>query len=283
MHEYQGQTGETHITELTSTIEHAVWDRAVGSVGEEVGFEVYTHFVGNYNDAEIEFRNCNSRRLGRTTVSIYGNKCSGRFVIPDRANEYIYYNVRIGTLGLRCRSEQLVIVPPRTVTNARWSQSEARRGDLLTLSADTDNVPDGTRARIQIYEHDDDGAHDLITELRGLVESRRIEVEWEYEYYEDTDEIPTEWESDRGYNPPEYFFRVNIDSISADSDLLTFKDWIEITIEDRTGAPVPNRRYILHLADGNDREGTSDDEGLVREEDVPPGPWWIELPEDPNS
>lgn len=283
MTEYLKPTDAIHKVTLPSAINLAMWDRSVASIGEEVGFQVYTHFVGNYNEVEIEFHNCNGRRLDRITVSTYGNKCSGTFTIPERVNDFIYYDVRIRSLGLRCRSEHLVIVPPRTITNARWSQPEARRGDLLTLSADVDGVSDGTRARIQIYEHDDDGAHDFITELQGLVENSRIEVEWEYEYYEDTDEIPTDWESESGYNPPEYFFRVSIDNISADSDLLTFKDWIEITIEDRTGVPVPNRRYILHLPDGSDRDGTSNNEGVVREEDVPPGPWWIELPNDPNS
>jgi len=277
MHQYQGQTDQAHRIELTSTIEHAVWDRSVGSIGEEVGFEVYTHFVGNYNDVEIEFHNCNGRRLDRINVSTYGNKCGGRYVIPSGVNDFIYYNVRIRQLGLRCRSEQLVIVPTRTITNARWSQPEARRGDLLTLSADVDNVRDGTRARIQIYEHDDDGAHDLVTELRGIVENRRIEVEWEYEYHEDTDEIPTEAELAKGYNPPEYFFRVSIDSISADSDLLTFKDWIEIEVRDEAGQIASNQDYILHLPDDSTRNGTTNEQGIVREEDVPPGPWWIEL------
>jgi hypothetical protein len=277
MLEYQRQTDTTNRIELTSTIEHAVWDRAVGSIGEEVGFQVYTHFVGNYNEVEIEFHNGNGRRLDRITVSTYGNKCGGTFTIPERVNDFIYYDVRIRNLGLRCRSEDLVLVPPRTITNPRWSQTEARRGDILTLSADVDEVRDGTRARIQIYEHDDDGAHDLITELHGLVESRRIEVEWEYEYHEDTDEIPTESELEKGYNPPEYFFRVSIDSISADSELLTFKDWIEVEVRDEAGQLAADQDYILHLPDDSTRNGTTNERGIAREEDVPPGPWWIEL------
>jgi len=283
MLEYQRATDSRHRIELTSEITHAVWDRAVASIGEEVEFQVYTHFVGNYNEVEIEFYNCNSRRLDRITVSIYGSRCSGTYTIPERANEYIYYNARIRSLGLRCRSEQLIIVPPRTITNARWSQSEARRGDLLTLSADVDGFSEGTRATITILEHDEDGAHEPITELRGIVEHSRIEVEWEYEYHEDTDEIPTDWEIERGYNPPEYFFRVRIGSIYADSDLLEFKDWIEIVLEDGAGFAVQNRRYILHLPDDSQREGTTDEEGRIREEDVPPGPWWIELPVDTDS
>ena len=42
---------------------------------------------------------------------------------------------------------------------------------------------------ILIYEHDQDGAHDRICEIPAVVQDGKIEVKWEYEYHEDTDEI----------------------------------------------------------------------------------------------
>jgi len=180
---------------------------------------------------------------------------------------------------LKKESEEMIIIPPIEITNVQWSQEEARRGDVLQLSADVSDVPDGTEAVIEIYEHDDDGAHDFITRLSTLVDDSKVEIQWEYVYHEDTDEIPTTEETERGYNPPEYFFKVIIYGQEAESGRLEFKDWIEFTIDDTQGNPQANADYILHMPDGQERRGTLDDQGYAREEDVPPGPCRIELPD----
>ena len=111
-----------------------------------------------------------------------------------------------------------------------------------------------------------------------IVESNKIEIEWEYEYYEDTDEIPTAEESEKGYNPPEYFFRVKIGKVFADSGLLEFKDWIEIELKDNEGNSFPNKDFILHLADGSEKRGTLDSDGYAMIDDVPPGRVTVEFP-----
>jgi hypothetical protein len=277
MYDYQRPTDSAHKIELPSEITQALWDRTMASIGDEVEFRVQTHFVGNYNEAKITFRNRNGKKLDEATASVYGNRCKGMYTIPDKANEAVYYEVEFRSLGLKSRSDELIIGPPRTITNAQWSMQEARRGDILTLSANVSGFNEGDRATISILEYDEDGAHDPITEISVIVNNSRVEAEWEYEYHEDTDEIPTESEIEKGYNPPEYIFRVRIDNISADSGLLLFKDWIEVEVKDATGQTAANQDYIIHLPDEQTRSGTTDDRGWVREEDVPPGPWWIEL------
>lgn len=167
--------------------------------------------------------------------------------------------------------------PAITVTNARWSQQEARRGDTLTLTADVSNAPDGTRAAIEIWEHDADGAHDFITRLSAPVNNNKVEAQWEFEYHKDTDDIPTAEESEKGYNPPEYFFRVKVRDVSAESGLLEFKDWIEIELTDPFGNPFAGEEYVVYLPDGQERRGKLDDQGFAREEDIPPGPCEIEF------
>ena len=277
MYEYQRATDATHKIELPSSIDRAVWDRGVASIGEEVEFQVYTHFVGDDSEAKITIKNRSGKKLDEIAAQVYGNRCKGRWTITDKAKDAIYYEVDLKAHGIKKDSEELIIVPARSITNAIWSQTEARRGDVVTLTADTANFPEGTEARVVIYEYDEDSAHDLITELRGLVESNRIQVEWEYEYHEDTDEIPIDPETESGYSYPEYIFKVIIGSKEAQSNLLRFKDWIEFTMTDGTESPVPNQEYILHLPDGQERRGRTDAEGRVSERDIPPGPWWIEI------
>jgi len=277
-YEYQRSTDQVHKIKLTSAISHATWDRPVASTGETVEILVYTQFVGNGSEIRITVHSKSGKRLDRIDAEIYGNRFRRTWTVSDEAQDAAYFEAELGKHGLKETSEEMEIIPPIEITNANWSQQEARRGDILTLTADVDGAPDGTEALIEIYEHDDDGAHDFITKFTTLVDSSKIEAEWEYEYYEDVDEIPTEEEVESGYNPPEYFFKVIIHGQEAESDLLEFKDWIEISLVDGNGNPKAGEEYVLHLPDGSERSGQLDDEGCAREEDIPPGTYTIIFP-----
>ena len=285
MAEHQGATDQEHEIQLDSAIDSVVWGYTQASVGDEVPLEVRTHFVGSGSEVRITVRNNSGRRLDRFTGTVRGNRYSGKYTVSDEAEEAIYFEAELRQHGLSERSENMEIIPPIIITNLQWSQQEARRGDILQLTADVEGAYDGADATIKIYEHDADGAHDPITEISAMVENGRIEVEWMYEYYDDTDEIPTEAELEQGYSSPEYFFRVIIGSSEVDSELLEFKDWIEFTINNSDGEPEANVDYILHLPDDQERRGTLDDQGYTREEDIPPGPCQIELlyPESTDS
>jgi hypothetical protein len=167
---------------------------------------------------------------------------------------------------------------PRLITNARWGQGVARRGDIVKILADTQGISDGTEALIGIYEHDRDGAHDFITKFTTPVKQNKIESKWDFEYHKDTDEIPTAEESEKGYNPPEYFFEVTFEGQKAKSGLLEFKDWIEIKLVNILEEPAGDEEYILHLPDGQQRKGKLDSKGYAIERDIPPGKCKVEFP-----
>ena len=279
MNEYQRATDSVHEIQLTSAITNAVWGRTQAAAGEEVAVEVRTQFVGDRSEIRISVHNSSGRRLDRLEGVILGNRYRATYTVSDRAEEAIYFEAELRRHGLSQRSEEMEIVPPVTITNAQWSAQEARRGDVLELTADVEGVPDGTEAVIEIYEHDEDEAHDFITRISPvMVENNRIETQWAYEYHEDTDEIPSDWQLEGSYSPPEYFFRVIIRSNQEDSGLLEFKDWIEINLVDMDGQIMPNEDYVLYLPDGSQRSDTVDDQGYAREEDVPPGEYMVDFP-----
>ena len=115
--------------------------------------------------------------------------------------------------NLEGKSEKITVMPPVKVSNLRWNADEARRGDVLTLTADVEGAAPNTKATVTIYEYDENGINDPITELETVVKDNKIELSWIYEYHEDTDEIPSQEELERygrNYNPPEYFFTVKI-------------------------------------------------------------------------
>jgi outer membrane protein OmpA-like peptidoglycan-associated protein len=162
-----------------------------------------------------------------------------------------------------------------TVTDLSWNADVARRGETLNLTANVENVGDDTKAVIEIYEFDTDGKHDLIKKIETKVKNGRIDEKWDYEYIKDTDEIPTEEESEKGYNPPEYFFIIDIGGTKfgelQESGLLGFKDFIEINLKDINNEPIADQEFTLQLPNGSEINGKVNSEGYARVDDIPPG------------
>lgn len=276
--EYKKQTDKEHKETLESEIVRAVWFGKVACVGSKLGFEVWTHFVGSGSDIEIEIKDKGGKTIEKIKGKVYGDKFGGSIIVPENAKEELTFTAKLPKHGLEKKSGPVRLI---RVWNLKWGQKEARRGDFVKLSAEVEGLPDDSEVMVYIYEHDQDGAHDFITKFPVKVKNKKIETEWEFEYHEDTDDIPTEEEKQRygrNYNHPEYFFAINPLCCKAKSDLLMFKDWIEINLVDINNVPIPNEDYILHLPDGKQRKGKLDKNGFAKEKDIPPGQCKAEFP-----
>lgn len=278
---------EEHEIKLDAYLIYSEWQSGCAYAGQTATFEVGTSFVGNGAKIKIIGKSENGKKLGKITDTINNNKYIGEFEIPEDVDigDEIYFEVKLSKNGLDSESARIPVFPAPKVSNLKWSADEARRGDILTLSAEVKKVQKGTEAIITIYEYDQDSAHDKITEFPVTIENEKIEVKWEYEYHEDTDEIPSKEEMERyggDYNPPEYFFTIKIGELEygkdQESGILNFRDWIEIFFTNKDGTPVPNEDYILYMPDGSQRDGVLDEEGYAREEGVPPGIVRVEFP-----
>ena len=282
MPEHQGQTGQVKKVKLESDIQQVYWTRRAAAPGGSVGLEVFTHHVGNNSELKIELTDKSGKNHGNFTDKIHGNHFWAPVKVPADAKDELYATVKLSKHSLSQKSGPLIVLPAVQITNAKWDKKEARRGDILKLTANVKGVPDGVEAMIEIWEHDADGAHDFITKFPVQVKNKKVEAEWEYEYHEDTDEIPTHDElkpAGNKYDPPEYFFRVRAGEVTAESEIVEFKDWIEIELTDDEGAPISGKKYKLLLPDGTERSGTLDGEGHAREENVPPGPVEVDFPD----
>lgn len=276
---HQGSSDQSKKIELTSSIQQILWTRGYAAAGAKVGIEIYTQFIGNNSEIKIEISDKSGKKFDTINKKMSGNKFWTEITVPDKAKDELYAEVKLAKHGLSKKSNCMYVYPPVEIKNPKWDKKEARRGDVLKLTADVLNVYEGTEAEIQIWEHDADGAHDLITKFPAEVKNKKIEAEWEYQYYEDTDDIPTDKETEKGYNPPEYFFRVIVAGVSADSSLLEFKDWIEIYLQDINGNPLENAEYTVSLPDGTEKKAKLDSKGYAKIENVPPGKYMIKLTE----
>ncbi len=272
---HQGSSDQTKKIELSSSIQQVLWTRSCTAAGTKVGIEVFTQFIGNNSEIKIEISDKSGKKFDMINKKMSGNKFWTEITVPEKAKDELYAEVKLPKHGLNKKSNCMYVYPPVEIKNLKWDKKEAPRGDVLKITADVLNVYEGTEAEIQIWEHDADGAHDLITKFPATVKNKKIEAEWEYEYYEDTDDIPTEEEAERGYNPPEYFIRIIIAGVAEDSELLEFKDWIDIEWIEDYEKPAKNKNFKLITADGNERSGSFNDDGNIRFEDVPPGPFKI--------
>jgi hypothetical protein len=271
MPDHKGNTNKKTEIKLESDINRIIWTAGTGCPGGKVGLEVETQFVGVNSEASFEISDKSGKKFETIKKKIFGNKLWLEITVPEKAKDELFAEVKLSKHGISKKSRGLYLFPFVDIKNLKWDKQEAKRGDILKLTADIKGLADGNEAEIQIWEHDSDLAHDLVTKFPVIIRNQKIEADWEFEYVDDTDDIPTEEEAERGYNHPEYFFRVVCAGKSADSGLLKFKDWIEIEVKDKLGIPITNKDYKLLFPDGTEKEGKLTEEGKIKIEDLPPG------------
>jgi len=285
---YNKGTDQEHKVKLDSTLISAAWSTGSAYIGYPIRFYIQTAFVGNGAPIRVTGKSTGGSKLGKIKGTVTGNVFSGIFDLPDDLEEgdEISFEVKLSKNGLSGDSEKIPVYLPPIIKSMKWSADEARRGDILTLSGEFENIPKKTEATVIIYEYDEDEAHDKITEIPVKIENGKMELKWKYEYHEDTDEIATQEEKEKyggSYNPPEYFYTVKFDEFELgkeqESGLLNFKDYIEITLKDGGGNPVPDADFTLYLPDGSEKKGKLDSEGYAKVEDVPPGSVRVEFPD----
>ena len=274
---HNAPTGEVTTVTLPSSVEAVAWSAGEAAPGGEVGLVVRTRFVGRGAKLEVTLTDGDGQRFGPFTDTLWSDRFQTRLAVPAGATGVLVAEAKLPKHGAQATSPPLLLTSAVAVTDAKWSADEARRGDVLTLTASARGAAAGTPARLSIWEHDADGGHDPVTEIAAEVRGEKVEAEWAYEYHEDTDGIATADEAERGYHPPEYFFRCEVLGVTAESGLLLFKDWFEIALRNADGAPVPHERYRVTFADGSVRDGTLDADGAARFENVPPGPPRVEI------
>jgi hypothetical protein len=284
-------TDSKHKVTLESKLIYAVWKASEAPQGQDIWYDIGFAFVGEGSPAKIRLKKGNGSTITTLEETVRRNRLCKLIRIPAdlELNELVYFEVELSKNGLTGESNRIPVVPPIGVDDMQWSAAEARRGDILTLSATVRNANEEAPAIVTICEYDEDGAHDKITAIETKVNKKKIKLLWEYEYHEDTDEIPTQEEMERygsNYNPPEYFFTIEIAGQkfgeAQESGLLKFKDYIEIQANEPDGTAIANEEVKVTLPDGSEKQGKTDANGYCKVEGIPPGRCKIEFPNRPG-
>lgn len=284
-------TDEEHEIKLDPKLISATWTQSLAVGGTKLGFQIRTCFVGEGAPVKVTGKSDGGKKLGKINGVMSVNAFAGEFDVPEdiEIDDEVYFEFELSKNGLDGESDRIKAVPPLRVTNMKWDKEDARRGDTLKMSADVAGLRNGTEVRFVIYEYDERGANDRIAEIPAQVRDNKVEASWEYEYHEDTDEVPTEAELQQygaSYNPPEYFFTIKYGSgeygREQESGLLKFKDFVEIEVTDSDSNALGGEEYVLTLADGSERRGSLDSRGRARVDDIAPGPYRVTFPSTPG-
>jgi hypothetical protein len=284
----QAPTDQQNTAQLASSIIYATWKACRACGGTNVEIEVRTAYVGEGAQIQIRIQGDQSGALGGVDDTIFGNRYIADIPIPAsvHVDEKIWFIATLPQLSLNAQSEKIPAVPPIQMVSMAWGQQQAGRGDVVDIRAEFLGLRDIVPCEVHILEHDQQGNHDPINRIPSEIRNGRLNLQWEYQYHEDTDEIPTETElhpHGAHYNHPEYFFVVEIDGQrfgdGQESGLLRFKDWVEVKLINSQGNPIPNQRYIFHLPDNTTHSGMLGSDGIAFEKDVPPGTSFVEFPD----
>ena len=281
-------TDEQHKIKVDSNLLYAVWKSGCARGGAEADLEVRTSFVGQGADIEIICKGDDYGKIKKIKDKIHNNRYNGKMPIPKdiTPGDNVWFEVKLSKQRLKGKSNTIPGMPEPVLRKIQWDKKEARRGDIVKLQAELEQVADNTEAFVIIYEYDQDGNHDKIVTIPTTIKNRKIDMQWEYEYHEDVDEIPTDEEMKKygkKYNPPEYFFVIDIDGYKLgekqESGLLEYKAWAGFYYKDNEDKPVPDKKYEIKLADGTKKTGKVDSNGYAKVDDMPPGKTYISFPD----
>jgi uncharacterized Zn-binding protein involved in type VI secretion len=163
----------------------------------------------------------------------------------------------------------------KAITSARWSKKSARDGENVKMMVEMIGFDPGTKADFRVWEKDYNKADKLVAEIKDIsIKTDRADADWKYVWVDD-DMAKTP----SGYSAPEYYFTVEIESCFIRSGILSYRDYIELTLKDFNDKPIPTENYKVFLSSGEIRQGKLDGNGYAKIDKVPPGAWRVSFPD----
>ena len=285
--EYQVQTDTKEKIKLDSDIVEATWLCGAAHGGTDAVLRVVTYAVAEGSSIEIKGFSSKGKAPGTINGKIYNNEFTGELPIPEKVelNAQIGFEAKLPKHGLKQDSQFTIPATPAIqVSKMCWDKTEVHRGDVVTLTTQFVNPLPGAQAQVIIYEYDPDGHHEKFCAFPVEIENDKIEVKWEFPSTYDVSQIPTEDERQKygkHYVPVEFFFLVVVDGVrigeGQESGKVKFRDPTNHILLDGYGVPLKNRKVILHLPDGTEKEVTTADDGSVVETTGLPGAVFAEI------
>jgi hypothetical protein len=281
---YTKPSGQPQKIQVQSNLIYALWACGRAWAETEAPFIVKTALVGEGAEVKVKLLNASGKTLAKTSDKIFGNYLHGAIAVPStvKPDDILLLEVELPKHRLSVDSNQVPAGPSLKPRSMQWSKKETKRGDVLKLQAQFVDLPENTDAEVTIYEFDKDGNHDPLITLPTVIKNNTLDLSWEYQYQDETDQIPTQTDLkpyQKNYKHPQYFYVIEIDGCrigsKQESGLLKFNDAITLSLVDPDGTVRANETYKITFPDGTEKKGTLDANGKATL-DLPPGPFTVE-------
>ncbi|MDD5673345.1 MAG: hypothetical protein PHC61_04225 [Chitinivibrionales bacterium] len=280
--EYIVSTDKKEKIKLDSAIIYADWLSQTAYGGTEAMLEVQTVFVAEGSAIEIKATNSKGKSPAIIKGKIFNDKFTGKLLIPEKVEQgaLISFEAKLPKHGLKLDSfSQIPTAPLFHVTKMAWDRKEVKRGDIVSMEAEFEQIADETEALLVVYEYDQDGNHERVASFSASVKSRKVKVQWEFDFPRDTSQIPAEAELQKHgkhYQQPQFYFIVVVDGLrigeKQESGLVKFIDYIDFTFNNPFGRLPKDHDLVLYLPDGTNKKIALDDNGHAFADNLPPGP-----------
>lgn len=287
---YTKPTDTAHKIQLESHLIYALWMSGLAHAGQEAELEVRTSLVGNGAKIKITCKTENGRKLDKVEGTVFNNRYAGKVLVPEKCkpDDMIFFEAELPKHGLKGESNSIPVRPAIKVSKLQWDRTEVKRGDVVTLTCQFDSgVEDDDDATVIIYEHNPNSNDTKVVSFPTIIKNNTIELQWQFEYQDDTAQIPTDDEMKpykKNYANPQFYFVVVVDGVKIgdkrESGLMKFKDSIELKYSEFDGTPVPKAKYKVTLADNSVLEGKLSAEGIASLESFVVGKFTVEYTED---
>jgi hypothetical protein len=167
------------------------------------------------------------------------------------------------------------------ITNLLWKVndaivSEACVEDCVQITFDAVNMPPNDNLAICVFEKNDDGDDDFVTEIIYSTDENNS-INWIVEFDENKNNTSTHELMENGFVIPEYYFIIKQgEYISGRSNIMKIYGYIDIRlVDENTKKVLPNRPYRIYFGNETKHEGTSDENGRVRKRNANIGDRYI--------
>jgi hypothetical protein len=277
---YNAQTDTKNKIKLESSIIYAEWKSPAAVGGYTAELEVVTSMVGEGATIEIKGKSSKGKAPDSIKGTIHGNYFAGSLPIPEKVDPSaeIWFEAKLSKHGLKMESLPIPARPPIYATSLKWDKTEVHRGDIVKMQGKFEGCVPNSEAQVIVYEYNPDGHHDKVLTIPTQLKNLDLEVQWEFDYVEHTEKIPTESEKQKyqkHYVPIDYFFVVVIDGVKIgmgqESGKLRFRDEIEFQIVDELGNVIANKTADFTLPDGSRHSASTDANGKLQLSNASPG------------
>ena len=282
MPEFQGNSDQEETFKFASLLLEAGWMDTHGFVNGTASLQVRTLYVAHGSKIKVTLKDKEAKVLETLEGFVHADLFRKKIALTPAHAPWLFFEVELPDHHLKAIGQKLPVKPAIRVYEPTWKDKatgtavkDIKRGMDLQIEAKTENLPEGSDARITIREKHGDlhGAHDLVS-IPVQVEGNKLSLLWRFEYPKDTYEFSSQDERGRTeekYAPPKIFFEASAHGAVAKGPEADFLDFVVVEVSDSAGNPRADQKVKLTLPDGTHQEATSDAEGLVKVAATKPG------------